>query len=80
MVIPEGDGSHSSKLFDMRMLVVMGGQERTEAEYETLLGKAGFRLTGVTPTQSAVSVLEAAPAKDTRKNKCYGSGGRGLIV
>jgi hypothetical protein len=46
----------------MRMLVAMGGQERTEAEYAALLGEAGFRLVGVTPNRSAVSVLEAAPA------------------
>jgi hypothetical protein len=46
----------------MRMLVAMGGQERAEAEYAALLGNAGFRLVGVTPTRSAVNVLEAEPA------------------
>jgi hypothetical protein len=45
----------------MVMLVVPGGQERTQAEYEVLLGKARFRLTRVMPTASAVSVVEAAP-------------------
>ena len=33
--------------------------ERTEAEYAALLYKAGFRLTRVVPTPSAVSVVEA---------------------
>ncbi|MEX0881083.1 MAG: methyltransferase [Thermoanaerobaculia bacterium] len=44
------------------MLVMPGGQERTEAEYAALLGKAGFRLAGVVPTESAVSAVEAVPA------------------
>ncbi len=46
---------------DIVMLVLAGGQERTEAEYSSLLDKAGFRLLGVVPTGSAVSVLEAVP-------------------
>ena len=62
MVIPEGDGFHPAKLLDMAMLVLMGGEERTEAEYGALLGKAGFRLSGVTPTQSEASIVEALPA------------------
>ncbi|MGZ8423146.1 MAG: hypothetical protein ACXWV7_09440 [Nitrospira sp.] len=43
----------------MMMLVGPGRQERTEPEYRTLLGKAGFRLTRLVPTESAVSVVEA---------------------
>jgi hypothetical protein len=43
----------------MVMLVIPGGQERTTAEYETLLGKAGFRLNRVVPTESPVSIVEA---------------------
>ena len=44
MVLPAGDTPHPGKMLDMVMLVVPGGQERTEAEYAALLGKAGFRL------------------------------------
>ncbi len=44
------------------MLVLIGGQERTEAEYAHLLHKAGFRLSRVMATQSPVSVVEAALA------------------
>jgi len=61
-VLPAGDTPHLGKLQDIVMLVVPGGQERTEAEYAALLGKAGFRLTRVVPTASAVSVVEAVPA------------------
>ena len=62
MVLPAGDTPHPGKLLDMVMLVVPGGQERTEAEYTPLLAKAGFRVTRVIPTDSAVSVVEAVPA------------------
>lgn len=59
MVLPGGDTPHPGKMLDMVMLMVPGGRERTEAEYAALLEKAGLRLTGVTPTASAVSVVEA---------------------
>ena len=62
MVLPAGDAPHPGKIFDMVMLVLPGGQERTEAEYAALLSKAGFRLSRVVPTESAVSVVEAVPA------------------
>jgi hypothetical protein len=62
MVLPEGDTPHPGKMLDLMMLVGPGGQERTEQEYAALLGKAGFRLTRVMPTASAVSVVEAAIA------------------
>jgi hypothetical protein len=61
MVLPEGDAPHPGKMLDMMMLVGPGGQERTPSEYAELLGKAGFRLTQVVPTASAVSVVEAVP-------------------
>ena len=44
---------------DMVMMVLAGGQERTAREYETLLARAGLRLTRVVPTASSVSVVEA---------------------
>ena len=61
-VLPTGDAPHQGKVQDIVMLVVPGGQERTEAEYATLLDKAGFRLNRVVPTESVVSVVEAVPA------------------
>jgi O-methyltransferase domain/Dimerisation domain len=62
MVLPPGDTPHPGKVLDIVMLVFPGGQERTEAEYASLLGKAGFRLSRVVPTASAVSIVEAVPA------------------
>jgi hypothetical protein len=62
MVLPPGDAPHPGKILDMVMLVLIGGQERTEAEYAHLLDKAGFRLNRVVATPSPVTVLEAVPA------------------
>jgi hypothetical protein len=62
MVLPPGDAPHQGKMLDMAMLVITGGQERTESEYESLLRKAGLRLTRVVPTNSAASIVEAVVA------------------
>ena len=60
-VIPPGNEPFFGKLLDMTMLVIPGGQERTEAEYRSLFGNAGFRLTRIVPTQADVSVIEGVP-------------------
>jgi hypothetical protein len=62
MVIPPGNDPHPGKILDIMMLVGPGGQERTEEEYRTLLGKAALRLNRVVPTASAASIVEAFPA------------------
>jgi O-methyltransferase/methyltransferase family protein len=62
MVLPAGNTPHPGKMLDIMMLVGPGGQERTEQEYGTLLGKAGLRLARVVPTASAASVVEAVLA------------------
>ena len=61
MVLPGGDAPHPGKILDMVMLVLAGGQERTEAEYAALLARASFRFTRVVPTKSAASIVEAVP-------------------
>jgi O-methyltransferase domain len=48
--LQEGNTPHQGKLQDLIMLVLPGGQERTEAEYAALLSEAGFRLRRVVPT------------------------------
>ena len=60
-VMPADDTPHPARMLDMLMLMVTGGQERTEDEYADLLARAGFRLERVIPTASPVSVLEAVP-------------------
>lgn len=58
-VISPGNGLPFAQLMDLNMLVMMGGQERTEAEYSSLLQATGFQLTRIIPTLSPVSVIEA---------------------
>ncbi|MFO0866128.1 MAG: methyltransferase [Gemmataceae bacterium] len=60
-VIQPGNMPSWGKFLDLNMLVLPGGQERTEAEFRTLLEKAGFRLEKVVPTRTEVSVIEARP-------------------
>ena len=61
-VIPEGNEPHFGKFFDLNMLVMTGGRERTEREYAALLRKGGFHLARLVKTESVISVLEATPA------------------
>jgi hypothetical protein len=61
-VIPDGNAWHMGKLMDIEMLVNVGGVERTEEEWRTLLGDAGFAVVGVSPTIPPHSIIEVAPA------------------
>lgn len=58
-VVPDGNAPSEAKLFDINMLVVAGGRERTEPEYRRLLEQAGLALTRVGGTRSPLSVIVA---------------------
>ncbi len=58
-VISPENGLPFAQLMDLNMLVMMGGRERTAAEYNSLLQATGFQLTRIIPTLSPVSVIEA---------------------
>ena len=60
-VVPIGNEPSTSKLFDMVMMAFPDGMERSEAQFHTIFNASGFRLTGITPTASPVSVIEARP-------------------
>lgn len=57
-VVPATAEPHFSKFIDLNMLVVTGGRERTEEEFQKLYEASGFRLTSVVPTESPFSVIE----------------------
>jgi hypothetical protein len=61
-VVPEGDEPHFSKFIDLNMLIMTGGKERTEKEFEKLLAGAGFKLLRVIPTDNPYSIVEAQRA------------------
>lgn len=62
MVVPDKPNSaHSSKLVDLWLMLLVGGMERTAAQYGELLTEAGFRLERVVQTPAAISIVEASP-------------------
>jgi hypothetical protein len=60
-VVPLGNAPSLSKNMDMTMLAFPGGQERTEAQFRSLLKAASFELTSITPTTTMISVVEGIP-------------------
>lgn len=60
-VVPENNEPDFSKTFDLNMMVMTGGKERTAAEFSQLLEAAGFRLLRVIPTDVPPSIVEAQP-------------------
>lgn len=61
-VLPGDNAMHFGNLYDMAMLVLVGGQERTEAEYTALVQKAGMKIARILPTTMPPSVIELVPA------------------
>ena len=61
MVVPPGNEPGFGKWLDLMMLLV-AGRERTKEEYSHLLSEAGLSMTRVIPTDSDVSIIEAARA------------------
>lgn len=58
---PKGNSPHSAKLFDLMLMLLVGGKERTPAQYGELLAAAGFALERVVQTAAPVSIVEARP-------------------
>ena len=60
-VVPTGNARCISKSMDIVMLTFPGGQERTEAQFRSLLGSSGFELKSITPTAATICVVEGRP-------------------
>ncbi|HEX5535164.1 MAG TPA: methyltransferase [Actinomycetales bacterium] len=58
-IMPEGGEDRWPRMLDVLMLAVTGGRERTVAEYETLLTRAGLTLVQVHTTTTPLVVIEA---------------------
>jgi len=61
LIIPAGNGPPFAKLYDLLMMAMPGGVERTEDEYRKLLVAADLSLTRVVQPPSLVSIIEAVP-------------------
>ena len=60
-IVPETDEPHFAKTFDLNMMVMTGGKERTAGEFEKLVTAAGFRVLQVIPTELPTGIVEAEP-------------------
>lgn len=62
-LIPKDGGDPiPTVLSDINMLVITGGQERTNAEYGRLLAAAGLRLGNIEPVSFPFGVIEGVAA------------------
>jgi hypothetical protein len=60
-VIPGDNARHAGNFIDLWLMLMLDAKERTSAQYADLFARAGFRLTGVIPTSSPASIIEATP-------------------
>lgn len=58
MVIPEQDYPFFGKFLDLNMMVMVGGRERTQSQYQSLYEKASFNLSNIISTPSPMSLIE----------------------
>jgi O-methyltransferase domain len=62
MILKPANQPDFASFADLHMLVLgSGARERTEGQFRTLLGEAGFSLTRVIPTAGYVSIIESQP-------------------
>lgn len=58
-IIPDDPGPAWAKMLDIHMLTLLGGRQRTQPEYATLLSRAGLALRRDIDTGAGVTILEA---------------------
>ncbi|MFJ6795100.1 methyltransferase [Streptomyces sp. NPDC091268] len=58
-VLPGNSAPHPALELDIVMLMALKGRERTAAEFESLLDRAGFRLRRILPTPGLPAIVEA---------------------
>ncbi len=61
-VRPEKNQASIVNMIDLEMLVISGGQERSEQEFKALFDAAGLSLVAIYPTRSGRCILEAVNA------------------
>jgi hypothetical protein len=60
-VLPDAPSEHAGWLFDLNMLAITGGRERTAQDFLRLLDRAECTVERITPTDSPLSVILTAP-------------------
>ncbi len=59
----DSQAAFEGAMIDLQMMVVLGGRERTVAEYSDLLAHAGFQMSRFVRTESPFGVVEGVPAE-----------------
>jgi hypothetical protein len=62
-VVPEGLAPADLVMLDMHMMAMLGGRERTRAEYEALLASSGFEFVRSLHTRAGTEILVATPSR-----------------
>jgi len=60
--VPNPNEPHLSKFFDLHMMIVLNGKERTMDEWTNLLKKAGLKINNLHQSFGPLSVIEATKA------------------
>jgi hypothetical protein len=61
-VMPERPNAPDPRyMMDLNMLAITGGRERSASEFHALLGRNGFKINRIVPTESNLSLIEAVP-------------------
>jgi hypothetical protein len=62
-LIPGPEKPHFSKLFDIHMMCVSSGRERTADEHSTLLQRSGWKYSQILHPRDATGLVQAIEAK-----------------
>lgn len=60
-IIPAGNVPHPGKVMDILMMIFAEGRERTETDFQNLFDQAGLKLSKITNTPTALTIIEAMP-------------------
>ena len=61
IIRPGNEPDDGARFSDLNMLVMLGGRERTEEDFQKLYAEAGFRLTDILPTGTVFNIIEGEP-------------------
>jgi hypothetical protein len=61
IVMPPHGRPSRAAMYDVNMMVLLHGQERSEDEYRKLLGGAGFELAPITRLSDRIDLIEGVP-------------------
>jgi hypothetical protein len=58
-IVSSGIEREYAKAMDVYMMMITGGRERSQKDFQTLLEHAGFKILSITPTETEFSIIEA---------------------